>query len=138
MVYGVDVIFPAQLAYPVARFLQEADSEPNDLTRRIDDLVETQQNRERLVDKMVLHQNKIKHIFDKKVKEYSFKTGDLVLKWDAGRKDKGKHGKFDVLWTRPFMISSAKKNNMFDLQNLAGEEVPCGPFNGRFLKVYFS
>ena len=72
------------------------------------------------------------------MKEDSFKTGDLVLKWDAARQEKGKHGKFDALWTGPFMISSVKQNNTFDLQNLAGEEVPGGPFNGRFLKAYFS
>lgn len=60
LVYSVDAIFLAQLAYPVEKFLQEADSEPNDLIRRIDNLVEMQQNREQLVDKVVLHQSKIK------------------------------------------------------------------------------
>ena len=97
-----------------------------------------QQNREQLVDKISLHQSKVKQTFDRKVKEDVFKTRDLVLKWDAARQEKGKHGKFDALWIGPFMISSVKKNNTFDLQNIAGEEVPGGPFNGRFLKAYFS
>ena len=104
----------------------------------MDNLVEMQQNQEQLVDKMALHQGKVKQTFDRKVKESSFRTGDLVLKWDAARQEKGKHGKFDALWTGPFMISSVKQNNTFDLQNLAGEEVPGGPFNGRFLKKKFS
>jgi hypothetical protein len=30
--------------------------------------------------------------------------GDLVLKWDAPKKDKGKHGKFEALWIGPFKI----------------------------------
>jgi hypothetical protein len=30
--------------------------------------------------------------------------GDLVLKWDARREAKGKHGKFDNLWLGPFQV----------------------------------
>jgi hypothetical protein len=80
----------------------------------------------------------MKEIFDRKVKTDIFKAGDLVLKWNAARQEKGKHGKFDALWTSPFVISSAQQNNNFVLQDLAGEEVSGGPFNGRFLKLYFS
>jgi hypothetical protein len=47
----------------------------------------------------------MKEIFDKKAKEDIFQTGDLVLKWDAYRQDKGNHGKFDTLWIGPFIIS---------------------------------
>jgi transposase InsO family protein len=42
LVYGTKVVFPIQLGLPVARFLQEVDSEPNDLTGRIFHLVELQ------------------------------------------------------------------------------------------------
>jgi hypothetical protein len=38
-VYGIEVVFPIQLALRVARFLQEANSEEIDLTRRIFQLV---------------------------------------------------------------------------------------------------
>jgi hypothetical protein len=97
LVYGTEAIFPVQLALPVAKFLQEADSEPNDLTRRIHKLVELQQDREQLLEKTELHQRKMKETFDSKVKADTFKVGELVLKWDAARQEKGKHGKFDVL-----------------------------------------
>jgi hypothetical protein len=79
----------------------------------------------------------MKESFDKKAKEDVFQTGDLVLKWDAYRQDKGKHGKFDTLWTGPFIISQVLQNNTFLLQNLEGNEVFGGPVNGRFLKTYF-
>jgi hypothetical protein len=58
-----------------------------------------------LVEKTELHQRKMKDTFDRKVKANIFKVGDLVLKWDAARQEKGKHGKFDALWTGPFIIS---------------------------------
>jgi ribonuclease HI len=138
LVYGTEAIFPVQLALPVAKFLQETDSEPSDLTRRIHNLVELQQDREQLLERTELHQEKIKEIFDKKVKSNVFKTGELVLKWDAARQEKGKHDKFEALWTGPFVITTVQQNNTFVLQNLSGEEVAGGPFNGRFLKTYFS
>ena len=138
MVYGTEAIFSVQLALPVANFLQETNSEPSDLTRRIHNLVELQQDRELLLEKTELHQERIKETFDKKVKSNVFKTGDLVLKWDAARQEKGKHGKFEALWTGPFVITTVQQNNTFVLQTLSGEAVAGGPFNGRFLKIYFS
>jgi hypothetical protein len=44
----------------------------------------------------------MKEIFDKIYKERIFMKGDMVLKWDAKREEKGKHGKFDNLWLGPF------------------------------------
>jgi hypothetical protein len=130
--------FLVQLALPVAKFLQETDEEPSDLTRRIHELVQLQQDREQLLEKNELHQEMIKRNFDKKVKLDVFKMGDMVLKWDAAKQEKGKHEKFDALWTGPFVIAEVQQNNTFVLQTLSGEPVSGGPFNGRFLKIYFS
>jgi hypothetical protein len=80
----------------------------------------------------------MKEIFDKKVKTNIFKTGELVLKWDATRQENGKHDKFDALWASPLFITTVQQNNTFVLQNIAGEEVAGGPFNECFLKTYFS
>jgi hypothetical protein len=137
LVYGMDVIFPAQLAFPVAKFLQDLEGEPNDMVRRMYQLVEVQQTREKLFEKAQNHQQKIKDIFDRKAKKENFQPGDLVLKWDAQRKDKGKHGKFEALWMGPFKIHEVLNNNTFKLQNLEGIEISSGPVNGNFLKKYF-
>jgi hypothetical protein len=91
----------------------------------------------KLFDRAQNHQQKIKEVFDKKVKKEYFQLGDLVLKWDAQRQDKGKHGKFEALWVGPFNISEVLHNNTFKLQNLEGAEISGGPVNGNFLKKYF-
>ena len=134
MVYGTDAIFPIQLVLPLAKFFQEEQDEPNDMVRRMLDLVELQQTREQLVEKSESHQKKIKSIFDKKAKVDNFQVGNWVLKWDAIRKDKGKHGS---LWIGPFVIAQVQQKNTFKLQNMEGEEVFDSPVNGRFLKLYF-
>jgi hypothetical protein len=111
LVYGTDAIFLVQLVLLVARFFQEEQTESNDMVRRILDLVELQQALEQLVDRSEAHQKKIKNTFDRKAKVDNFQVGDWVPKWDALRQDKGKHNKFDSLWTGPFMITQEQNNN---------------------------
>ena len=69
-------------------------------------------------------------------KEY-FQLGDLVLKWDAPKQDKDKHGKFEALWIGPFKIYEVSLNNTYKLQSLKDSEIFGGPSNGHFLKKYF-
>ena len=76
-------------------------------------------------------------MFDKREKVDNFQVGDWVLKWDAVRQDKGKHGMFDSLLIGPFVMVQVHKNNTLRLQNLEGEEVFDGLVNGQFLKLYF-
>ena len=51
LVYVIDAIFPASLGSPVMKYLQEHDIESNPLQRRINQLVEVLQIRDRVVDK---------------------------------------------------------------------------------------
>jgi hypothetical protein len=90
LVYGTEAIFPSHLSIPVAKFLQDHQEEPDDMIRRIHQLVEVQQAREQVMSRIQEHQQRIKRIFDKKAKKEEFWIGDLVLKWDAPKQDKGK------------------------------------------------
>jgi hypothetical protein len=105
LVYGTEAVFPSQLALPVEKLFQDYHGEPDDMIRRIHQLVEVQQTREQVMDRAHDRQQKIKQAFDKKSIQEDFLLGDLVLKWDAPRQDKGKHGKFESLWIGPFQIS---------------------------------
>jgi hypothetical protein len=42
LAYGVEAIFPTQLAFPVTKFLHDYQGEPNDMVGRIQQLVEVQ------------------------------------------------------------------------------------------------
>ena len=42
LVYGTEAIFPIQLILPVENFFQEEEDEPNDMVRRMMDLVQLQ------------------------------------------------------------------------------------------------
>ena len=117
-------------------YLQEAQEEPNALVRRMNKVIESSENRNKVRDNLITYQEKMKSIFDRKSKEILFQVGDLVLRWDTKREDKGKHGKFDPLWYGLYRISEAISNNTFILEYLDGESLQL-PVNGQSLKHYF-
>ena len=121
----------------MTKFLEDSQEEPNEIQRRIYALIELQQKRETVEEKAQLYRTKIKERFDRKIKENTFSNGDMVLRWDARKEQKGKHGKFDNLWFGPFILSKVLENNTFVLQTLDGEELS-NPINGCFLKHFYS
>jgi len=40
LVYGIDVVFPVQLVTPVIKFMQEIKEEPNDIKRRMFQIIQ--------------------------------------------------------------------------------------------------
>ena len=100
-------------------------------------MIELQHNREKVEEKAQLYRLKIKDRFDKKIKDNTFSIGDMLLRWDARKEQKWKHGKFDSLWFGPFLVSKFLENNTFVLHTLEGEELS-RTVNGRFLKHFYS
>jgi hypothetical protein len=135
MVYGTDVILPINLALPVMKLWQDSKEEPNDITRRINQLIEIQQNRAEVNEKLQKYQDNMKALFDQKAKDREFLPGDLVLKWEARKEDAGKHGKFDQIWCGPYKITASEGKNAFLLENLDGK-ILNAPINGRYLKHF--
>ena len=120
------------------KIIQESQVKTNDIQRRINETIHIQQTTEEVYEKSQVLHDKIKKIFDKRVKEDDFFIGDPVLRWDSRREDKGKHGKFDFLWQGPYVIYGYRGNNSFFIGNLDGTELQEGPVNGRMLKHYYS
>ena len=137
LVYGMEAVFPPSLGIPVIKLLQEVQAKPNDIQRRINQTIYLQQTREEVYQISQVLQEKQKKIFDKKTKTEDFYIGEKVLKWDSRREDKGKHGKFDFLWKKLFIIQALQGNNTYFLKNLDSTEIEEGPVNGRMLKHYF-
>ena len=114
------------------KLLQEQQDEPNHMKRRINQIIEINELRDKEYDKVQIHQEKMKNTFHKKVKEDTFQIDDLVLKWDAPHEGKGKQSKFDHLWVGPYIIATLRGNNSCILQYQDGSQYEGGPVNGRF------
>jgi hypothetical protein len=130
-----DVVLPINLALPVMKLWQDEKEEPNHVTRRINQLIEVQQNRAEVDEKLQKYQDNMKALFDQKAKDREFLPGDLVLRWDARKEDSGKHDKFDHIWCGPFKVTASEGKNSFLLENLDGK-ILNAPINGRYLKHF--
>ena len=119
------------------KLLQEDLEEPNEIQRRMLQLIEVHQTREVLVEKAQIYKDKVKFVFDKRTKKNIFQVDDMFLRWDVRRQDRGKHGKFGNLWFGPFRIAEDLGNNAFVLKNLDDEKQVGGPINGCFLNNFF-
>jgi len=113
MVYGIDIILPINLALPVMKIWKDANEETNDVTRRINQIIEVQQNRAEVDDKLRKYQYNMKALFIKKAKYREFLPDNLVLKWDNRKEYARKHGKFDHLWLEPFRIAVVEGKKSF-------------------------
>ena len=100
--------------------------------------MEVQQVKEEVFNKAQIFQDKMKKIFDRKVKPNDFQQGDFVLKWDARYEDKGKHGKFYHLWKGPYQVAKVQGNNTYVLQEANSDFLIGGTFNGHFLKHFLT
>lgn len=138
LVYGTDSKFRTHLGMSVMKYIQEENCELNPTQRKINQQIELHEVREALCDKVQSYLEKMKQVFDKRVKEDDFKLGDLVLKWNARHEDKGKHGKFDNLWKGPYSVFAHLGKKFFFLTDPQDQTVEKGPINGRFLKHYLS
>ena len=93
-VYGTNVVFASSIGVTIMKIIQEIQSEPNDIQRRIYRTIQLQQSREEVYNITQVVQENIKKFFSKRTKVDDFKMGDKVLKWDSRREDKGKPDKF--------------------------------------------
>jgi hypothetical protein len=67
LVYGTDIILPINLSLPVMKLWQDANKYPNDVTRRINQIIEVQQNSVEVDDKLQKYQDNMKALLDKKI-----------------------------------------------------------------------
>jgi len=79
----------------------------------------------------------MKDTFDRKVKEDIFEIGDPVLKWDATRQEKGNMEGLMLSRQVHLLYHQCSKTTLL-FSEIWKVMKSGGPFNGRFLKLYFS
>lgn len=67
-------------------------------------LTKLEDERNKMVDRIIEHQMRVKNIFDRNVRPRNFMPGDEVLLWDKRNEKKGSHKKIESLWKGPFRI----------------------------------
>jgi len=138
LVYGCEAILLLEIqisSLRVALTTEMTDEEKHRL--RLQELEALDDKRLQAQQQIELYQARIFRAFNRKVKEQTFKKGDLVL---AVRRlmvmtHKTK-GKFQPKWEGPFVVESVYSNGVYRLINPEGDTLMM-PTNGRFLKKYY-
>ena len=73
LVYGTEVVFPASLGVPVMRYFQDQQEEPNHMQRRINQIIELDERRNKAYDKVQSHQEKMKILLTEESKKSNFR-----------------------------------------------------------------
>jgi len=118
------------------KILQDSYDEIDEFNKKkINQIIELNQDKEEVQHKLLQYQDKMKTLFDRKARERYFRQGDMVLIWDARREHNGKHAKFDNFWLASFKIAEVKGNGNFIIQNMEGKFFSL-TINGQYLKHY--
>ena len=83
-----------------------------------------------------LYQQRIKNVFDKKVRPCKIHQGDLVLK-KISHAVKDNRGKWALNYEGPFIVKKAFSGGALVLTNMDGEELP-SPVNSDVVKRYYA
>jgi len=125
-----------QLQLPILECLKAFPEQQDDIQSRIEQIIESDENKRRALDQVAHGHDKMKTAFHKHTQTRTFKPGDIVLLWDKRREQSGMNKKWDNLWIGPFKIIHTAGLNSYHLETKEGESVPI-PINGQLLKEYF-
>jgi len=123
LVYGCEAVLPLEIQIPSLRVTlttKMTDEEKHRL--RLQELEALDDKHLQAQQQIELYQARIFRALNKKVKERTFKKGDLVLavKRPMVMTHKTK-GKFQPKWEGPFVIESVYSNGTYRLINLEGD-----------------
>ena len=106
--------------------------------KRLEELKKLDEKRLEAQQQIEFYQARISRAFNKRVRQRSFKEGDLVL---AAHRPiiltSKKKGKFEPKWEGPFVIDTVYSNGAYRLITQEGTR-QLMPINGKFLKKILS
>jgi hypothetical protein len=119
LVYGQEAILPTNLGFSSLRLmLQVKELNSYDVSRRMNALLDLEEQRSFSLGNIKRRQQTIKKYFNKSVKAIKFKVNKKVLLWDSAHADRGRHSNFQKLWLGPFKITFVLGENYYILKYL--------------------
>ncbi|XP_049369401.1 uncharacterized protein LOC125834282 [Solanum verrucosum] len=136
LVYGNEVVIPAEVEIPSLRVIQEAElDDAKWIQIRAKNLALIDGRRINAVCHGQLYQNRMARAFNKKVRPIHFSPGQLVLKRIFLNQDEAK-GKFSPNWQGLYIVSRVLTGGALILAEMDGEVWP-KPINSNTVKRYY-
>jgi hypothetical protein len=136
LVYDKKSILPTELElFSLRLMLQVEELNYSDASQIINALLALEEQRTFSLDNIKRRHQTVKKYFNKSVKVVKLKLNEKVLLWDSSHANRGRHSKFQKLWSGPFNIAFVLGANSYILKVLQ-ERLFSYNTNGSHLKNY--
>ncbi|XP_060200448.1 uncharacterized protein LOC132628700 [Lycium barbarum] len=137
LVYGTEVVIPAEVEIPSLRIIQEAELDNADWVRaRYEQLALIDEKWMIVVCHGQLYRQRMARAFNKRARTRLFQIRQLVLKRIFPHQEEYK-GKFAPNWQRPYIIRKVLSDGAVVLAEMDGQEWP-KPINFDAIKRYYA
>lgn len=113
LVHGVEAVVPVEVEVSTARIMK-LDAHQNHEALR-DELEFALEKREEASEKMGKNKEKMKAVYDKKMRKRRFEVGDWVLR--QGDAFKKKTGKMEANWEGPYKVITVLTGGAYELMD---------------------
>ncbi|XP_049387212.1 uncharacterized protein LOC125851467 [Solanum stenotomum] len=121
LVYGIEVVIPAEVEIPSLRIIVEVEIEDTEWVKtRLKQLTLIDEKRLTAVCFGQLYQQRMTRAYNKKVHPRHFEVGQLVLKRILPHQEEAK-GKFAPNWQGPYLIKEVLSKGALHLTNVEGK-----------------
>lgn len=137
LVYQINaqVSLPLNLIATKLKITIEDSFFQSSLEKRIMYLTKLKEDMNKMIDRIIEHQIKVKKFVGQNQRPRKFMPSDEILLWDKRNKKKWSHGKFESLWKGPFKAHELIGPNVVKLSYLDGEKLPY-TYNRQDLKLF--
>ncbi|XP_072054313.1 uncharacterized protein [Arachis hypogaea] len=138
LVYGHDAVLPLEINLNTLRVLKQNDLPVNDYWNAMyDELNELDSERILALENIIRQKESVARSYSRRIKENSFKIGELVLKVILPMEKKSRFlGKWSHSWEGPFQIIGTYSGNAYQIKDIELGKV-INSINGKYLKLFY-
>ncbi|KAL1326344.1 hypothetical protein AAHE18_13G221400 [Arachis hypogaea] len=138
LVYGHDAVLPLEINLNTLRVSKQSELPIDDYWNAMfDELNELDSEEILALDNVIRQKESIARSYNRRIKEKSFKIGELVLKVILPIEKKLKFlGKWSHNWEGPFQVIGVFSGNAYHIKDIESRKV-VNSINGKYLKYFY-
>ncbi|KAL1340019.1 hypothetical protein AAHE18_U087100 [Arachis hypogaea] len=138
LVYGHDTVLPLKINLNTLRVSKQNELPVDDYWNAMfDELNELDSERILTLDNVIRQKESVARSYNRRIKEKSFRKGELVLKVILPMEKKSRFlGKWSHSWEGPFQVTGIYSGNAYLIKDIESRKV-INLINGKYLKLFY-
>ncbi|XP_015940199.1 uncharacterized protein LOC107465742 [Arachis duranensis] len=138
LVYGHDTVLPLKINLNTLRVSKQNELPVDDYWNAMfNELNELDSERILTLDNVIRQKESVARSYNHRIKEKSFRKGELVLKVILPMEKKSRFlGKWSHSWEGPFQVTGIYSENAYLIKDIESRKV-INSINGKYLKLFY-